>query len=409
MGIRPTAGQLEFLDWEFGVFFHFGLRTFYEGHQDWDSRPMEAAAFCPEQLDCDSWIRTIKAAGARYAVLVCKHHDGFANWPSAYSDFSVAHTPWKNGKGDVVKEFTDACRRQGIHIGLYYSPAEAGYTQRTPAEYDDYFIRQIRELLCGYGRIDYLWFDGCGSEGHRYDEKRIIGEIRRCQPDIRIFNMWDPDTRWVGNEAGVASVDNANVVSGVDFSIRTREKEDLNGRRFLPAECDCMMRWDNWFNSEYDVHTVKSVEELIGLYYHSVGNGANLLLNVSPDRRGLLPETDAARLLEFGEEIRRRFSSPLPGRVTFTGDGVTVELEEEQLINQVVLAEDLTDGEAIEGFAIQVRARRIYEPLCVYRGSRVGHKRVITFPPIRAAEVWVTVTGSQGEWKLAAPAVYYVK
>lgn len=170
-----------------------------------------------------------------------------------------------------------------------------------------------------------------------------------------------------------------------------------------------MLRADNWFYSEYDVHTVKSVDELIGLYYHSVGNGANLLLNIGPDRRGLLPETDAARLLEFGEELRRRFASPLSGKAVFTDDGVTFCLDQEQLINQVVLAEDLTAGEAIDGFAIQVRAKRIYAPLCIYRGTHVGHKRIILIPPIRATEVQITVTDAQGQWKLAAPAVYYVK
>jgi alpha-L-fucosidase len=155
--------QLEFLDWEFGAFFHFGIRTFYEGHKDWDMQEMPLSGFLPSALDCNQWMETIKAAGARYAILVCKHHDGFANWPSAYSKYSVAGTPWKNGKGDVVREFTDACRRHGIKTGLYYSPAEFGSKDKTAHDYDEYFINQISELLTGYGKIDYLWFDGCGS------------------------------------------------------------------------------------------------------------------------------------------------------------------------------------------------------------------------------------------------------
>ena len=158
--------QLEFMDWEFGAFFHFGIRTFYEGHKDWDMQEMSLDKFNPTSLDCRQWIRMVKQAGARYAILVCKHHDGFANWPSKYTDYSVAGTPWKDGSGDVVKEFTDACREYGMKIGLYYSPAQFGSDRMNGREYDDYFINQLSELLTNYGKIDYLWFDGNGSEGH---------------------------------------------------------------------------------------------------------------------------------------------------------------------------------------------------------------------------------------------------
>lgn len=174
----PDKRKLEFMDWEFGVFFHFGIRTFYEGHKDWDGQEMDAAAFNPTQLDCEQWIRTIAEAGAKYAVLVCKHHDGFANWPTAYTEYSVKNTPWKNGHGDVVREFTDACRKYDVKVGLYYSPAEAQEVNRTDKGHDDYFINQIGELLTNYGKIDYLWFDGCGSENHTYDTERIIEAIR---------------------------------------------------------------------------------------------------------------------------------------------------------------------------------------------------------------------------------------
>ena len=200
--IKPE--QLDFLRWEFGVFFHFGIRTFYEGHADWDGKPMSLDAFDPKELDCGEWLKAASDAGARYAVLVCKHHDGFANWPSAYTEYSVKHTPWRGGKGDVVREFTDACRRYGLKVGLYYSPAQFGSAQTDAKAYDDYFIAQITELLTQYGKIDYLWFDGCGSEGHTYDTQRIVRAIRTLQPQILLFNMWDPDTRWVGNESGVA-------------------------------------------------------------------------------------------------------------------------------------------------------------------------------------------------------------
>ena len=407
--ILPTKQQLSFLDWEMGAFFHFGIRTFYEGHRDWDGKAMDLDAFRPAKLDCDSWIRTIKEAGMAYAILVCKHHDGFANWPSKYTDYSVANTPWKDGQGDVVREFVDACRKYDIRIGLYYSPAEAGYQKRSPKEHDDYFINQISELLTNYGRIDYLWFDGCGSEGHEYDRKRIIRTIRDLQPEILIFNMWDPDTRWVGNEAGVANVTNSNVVSSVDFSVLTESRDDLDTERFLPAECDFMMRDRNWFYSEYDVHTVKSVEELVSLYYYSVGNGANFLINIGPDRRGLLPEVDAKRLLNFGQEIKRRFSHPVPGTWESIRNGIHMKLDGEHFINHVVLAEDLTEGESIKAFSLYVKSNMIHRPVCVYTGTVIGHKRIITFPAIRATEVQIEVTEAKGDFRFLAPQVFYIR
>lgn len=189
MKSRINEKKSEFLDREFGVFFHFGIRTFYEGHVDWDGLPMPLAGFNPTELNCENWIATAYEAGAKYAILVCKHHDGFANWPSKYTDYSVRNTPYKGGHGDVVKEFVDACRKYGLSVGLYYSPAQEGYKEMADSAYDEYFINQISELLTNYGKIDYLWFDGCGSENHQYDVKRIVGVIRSLQPEILLFNL----------------------------------------------------------------------------------------------------------------------------------------------------------------------------------------------------------------------------
>ena len=399
--LQPTKQQLDFLNWEFGVFFHFGIRTFFEGHRDWDMQEMPLEQFRPDSLDCEQWISTVKEAGAKYAILVTKHHDGFANWPSEYTDYSVANTPWKDGKGDVVREFTDACRKYGIKVGLYYSPADFKSKQRTGAEHDDFFISQIGEILTGYGKIDYLWFDGCGSEGHQYDEERIVRAIRSMQPEILIFNMWDPNTRWVGNECGLADLDNSNVVSHVAFSILTEEKDALKQERFLPAECDCMLRYSNWFYSDGDADTVKSLEELLGMYENSVGRGANLLLNVGPDRRGLLPEKDAARLVEFGRAVRARYAEPLAERREDV-----LRLERAELVNQVVLEEDLTFGEHIEGFEIWAEAYLGGREFLMYRGTAVGHKRICSFPVVRTAKLTVKVTGAGGTYALRGRAYH---
>jgi alpha-L-fucosidase len=406
--VRPTAKQLAFMDWEFGVFFHFGIRTFYQGHTDWDMQAMPLEGFNPQALDCGQWIAASKAAGARYAILVCKHHDGFANWPSRYTGYSVANTPWKNGTGDVVREFTDACRAQGLKTGLYYSPAEFGSKNKVKKDYDDYFINQISELLGNYGTIDYLWFDGCGSEGHQYDTERIVAAIRKLQPGILLFNMWDPDTRWAGNESGYAHSPNRNCVSSTDFSVQTEIKNDLGETRFLPVECDFRMRLHNWFYSDDDEHTVKSVEELLGIYYYSVGRGANMLINIGPDRRGLLPDADARRLGEFGAEIRRRFSAPLPGEYVRESGASVFTSETPCLADHVVLAESSAYDDPVESFIIRAYPYSYGEPFVVYEGRSIGHKAICPFPPVLTRKIEVIPDRKEAD-RISSMKVYKVR
>lgn len=391
---KISQKQVDFLNWELGGFFHFGIRTFNDGHKDWDGVPMTLESFNPTELDCDSWIKTIKQAGMTYAILVCKHHDGFANWPSKYTNYSVEYTPWKDGKGDVVREFTDACRKHGIKTGLYYSPAEFGSKDKEAKEYDDYFINQISELLTNYGKIDYLWFDGNGSESHKYDTNRIVSEIRRMQPDILLFNMWDPDTRWVGNESGVAPMPNSNFVSSLDFSVSTDRKDMLDEICFLPAECDCRMRLANWFYSDTDEHTVKDVDELMGLYYYSVGRNSNLLINIGPNPKGLLPKKDTENLLAFGEEIRRRFSSPISSSFSRHGNSFFLEFDEPAKVNHAVLSENLFEPNLIQNYCIKAYPYSYGDPIVVYISNTIGHKAICQFPTILTKKLEVQVTGN---------------
>lgn len=415
----PTARQLQFQDWEMGLFLHFGIRTFYEGHKDWDGKPMSPEGFNPTQLDCEQWITTAKKAGFRYAVMTAKHHDGFANWPSAHTGYSVkAATKWRDGKGDVVREFVDACRKHDFGVGIYYSPAQANLGGNSivmddPTKYDDYFIAQISELLGGeYGTIDMLWFDGCGSENHQYDWPRIIGRIRRMQPNIMIFHLADPDYRWVGNEAGLAQRPNWNTTDQLDVSVRT-DRKDVMEPRWLPAECDLMLRDHFWFYQDADAHTIKSVEELTGIYYHSVGRGANMLLNIGPDRRGLLPPGDTQRLLDFGAAIRERFAKPPATTADFTHDATkqswTWKPAAPVLLDHVVLMEDLTGGEHVRRFVIEIET---YlggrEPIVVHEGRNIGHKAICGFPPVRARAVTIRITESDGEPKLRSAAAHHV-
>ncbi len=359
--------QLEFLDWEFGVFFHFGIRSFFPGHKDWDGKEMPMEAFNPTELDCESWLKTAKAGGATYAILTCKHHDGFALWPTKYSEYSVAGSRWKDGRGDVVREFVDACRKVGLKVGLYYSPAQWGkyaISFKNAKEYDEYFINQIRELLTGYGKIDYLWFDGCGSEGHEYDKPRIVKAINEYQPDILTFcdPEWSPGVRWIGNEDGYASLNNPLVVSSTDFSELSTEEQKLSSAMFLPAECDCKIR-NTWFYDDNE-KTLKSVDELFGMYEMSVGHGSNFLLNIGPDNRGLLPEADAERFLALGKRIRVSYGQPLDFSAPVKeGDTYIIthkEMDEpswempteNHLSNTIVISEDLTNGQKITSFSV---------------------------------------------------------
>ena len=418
--------QVEFLDWEYGMFFHFGIRSFYPGHKDWDNKPMSAEAFNPTELDCEQWVKVAKEAGATYTILTTKHHDGFALWPSKYTEYSVANSPWKDGKGDVVREYVDACRKHGLKVGLYYSPAQWGESAipfSSPKEYDDYFINQLGELLTNYGKIDYLWFDGCGSEGHQYDTKRITDAIAEMQPDILTFcdPEWSPGIRWVGNEDGYASLNNPLVVSSTDFSELATEVQQLSEAAFLPSECDCKLR-NTWFydNNEY---SIKSVEELFGMYEMSVGHGSNFLINIGPDNRGLLPEADVKRILELAKRIKAAYDKP----ASFTepekdGDVYTLTHTEknnaeywetpyeEALSNCVMIKEDLTNGQSVESFSVYAYLPCYrHKKILVFEGKTIGHKVLCKFSPLRASKYEVVINSYSGDYAIKDIKVFYAK
>ncbi len=381
--VKPTKKQLDFLDWELGVFFHFGIRTFHEGHTDWDGKDMPLANFLPTELDCEQWLRTVKESGATYAVLTAKHHDGFALWPSAYTDYSVKNTPWKNGKGDVVREFTDACRKYGIKVGLYYSPAQVDEKDRDVQEYEDFFINQVTELLTNYGKIDYLWFDGCGSEDRQYNPQRIE-TLRALQPDMLIFGGWNEDVRWGGNEEGVAKL-------GMCYTDKTAQtsvnggKVEYSEARFDAYECDCRIRRMNWFYSDQDAYLLRSVEDLLGLYDYSVGRGGNLLVNIAPDRRGLLPEEDCRVFVEFGRRVREQFAHPIDCTVTRRENIYEVTVKAPVNVKTIVLEENLEQGEKIHSFEVGLSNSKYCKPNeyeRLFHGEEVGHKRILRIPSL---------------------------
>lgn len=409
----PSREALEFLDRELGVFFHFGIRTFNEDSRDWDRVPMSPDSFNPTELDCNQWIRSVKAAGATYAVLTAKHHDGFANWPSKYTEYCVRNSPWKDGKGDVVREFTDACRANGIKVGIYYSCAQFSTRDMTSEEYNDFVYGQLEELYGGtYGEIDEIWFDGCGSDGFDFDEKRMENALRTMQPNALIFGSWGNDIQWVGNEWGCANTDNSN-----NIVFRGEPK-------FAPVECDsCITRKtpeNFWFYNESNKGYIRTVDELVGMYMLSVGRGANMLINVAPDRRGLLPQYAVDRLLAMRRELDYRLlqcrlpAGSIQSAVEKNGKKrFTVILDNFRLIDQVVIRENLENGEHIRSFSVHSLpfegSNTEHEGrICMFTGQSIGHMRVCTFPTIRSKLIDVVLDDADENAEISSIEVSYI-
>jgi len=386
----PSPEQLAWQDKELGLFCHFGMNTFCD--QEWGEGTDSPELFNPEQLDARQWVRTAKEAGFRYFVLTAKHHDGFCLWPTSTTDYSVASSPWKNGHGDVVRECSNACREEGIGFGIYVSPwdrHEPCYSD--PQQYDDFYSRQLEELLTGYGPLVEIWFDGAGSEGRAYDWGRIIGLVKQHQPGAMIFNMGAPTIRWVGNEDGLAPYPCWNTAKTAKGSMFSEDSLQWLPETpdWVPAECDVPIRKDHWFWHPNDEDSLLSLEQLMDIYYRSVGHGATLLLNVSPDNRGLLPEIDAQRLLEFGEEVKRRLGHPL-AEITDSGDMIELELPSATMIDHVVLMEDIEYGERVRQYILEVYIDGEWKE--IVHGSAIGHKKIDVLTPVYIEKIRLQVT-----------------
>jgi alpha-L-fucosidase len=417
----PTNAQREWQDMELGLFCHFGINTFCD--QEWGEGKDSPALFNPDKLDARQWVRTAREAGFRYFILTAKHHDGFCLWPTATTDYSVASSPWKNGQGDVVAECAAACREEGIGFGIYVSPwdrHEPSYAD--PALYDEFYARQLEELLTGYGPLVEVWFDGAGSEGREYDWPRIMGLVKKYQPQAMVFNMGAPTIRWVGNEDGLAPYPCWNTAESARASMFTHSTSHWlpETPRWVPAECDVPIRKDRWFWHPGEEHLLLSLDDLMDIYYRSVGHGATLLLNAAPDDRGLLPEVDAARLIEFGNEIRRRFGSSVAETAGaeeaaaeaaesagFADDAAyttVLPLPMGAVIDHAVLMEDIAYGERVRKYALEAFADGAWKVL--HEGSAIGHKKIEAFPPVVAEKLRLRITEAAAEPVIRRMAAY---
>jgi len=391
---RPTAGQLAWQrERSFALFCHFGINTFHG--KEWSDGSLPASSFAPTALDCRQWAETAREAGASHIILTAKHHDGFCLWPTATTDYSVASSPWRNGEGDVVGDLAAACRAAGVGLGVYLSPWDRHEpTWNTDhATYDALYLRQLTELCTRYGPLVEVWFDGAGSEQHPYDWEAIMSVVRMHQPEAMVFNMGHPTVRWVGNEDGLATDPCWYTVDETAKSIYTDEKDGLaGGGWYLPPECDVAIR-RHWFWQPDDLHTLKSVQHLQAIWYRSVGLGANLLLNVPPNRRGLLDRADRTRLLAFTTSIRERFAHPIAGRIAQKGARVTVTFPDAVTFDHLVLREAIEHGQRIGNHRItDIRSGETI----VGSVHTIGSQRVHAFPAVTTDAILIEIDDPAG-------------
>lgn len=408
--IKPSPQQVEWQDLEFGVIIHFGTNTFLD--REWGDGTANPQVFGPTQFDPDQWMGAIKAAGARYVVLVAKHHDGFCLWPTEQTDYSVKSSAWEQGHGDVVRRVSDSAHRFGLKFGIYLSPWDRHEPKyKKSAEYDNYYIAELQELTSSYGDLVEFWLDGAGSEGHVYNFPRIIENLRINQPDTLVFAdaaLFEyGDIRWAGNEDGTIPYENWNVL-------------DRHGYlRWRPVEADTPLHKGHWFWHPNDEASLKSLPDLIATYENTVGKGGQLMLGLAPDRRGLLPDFDVKRLEEFGAAIHQRYAQNLVAQehirrqstdeAAMDGDPTTfwsapsgshhavleADFSKPVSFDHSLTMEWLNDGQHVQRYRVEMWDGKGWKPLA--EGHAIGHKRIDSFPPVSTSRVRLNILGSSAE------------
>jgi len=433
----PTDRQLRWHEMEFYGFLHFTVNTFTD--KEWGYGDEDPKVFNPTDFDADQIVSTAKAAGMKGLILTAKHHDGFCLWPSKYTEHSVKNSSWRNGKGDVVKEISQACKRHRIKFGVYLSPWDRNHKDYARPEYITYYRNQLRELLTNYGDIFTVWFDGAnGGDGYYggaretrkidnrtfYDWPNTWKIVRELMPNAVMFSDAGPDFRWVGNESGFAgdpcwaTLNSAGRYPG--GSSEGLNSGERPGDSWIPAECDVSIR-PGWFYHAKEDAKVKSSEQLLDIYYKSVGRGACLNLNLPPDRRGRIHENDVKSLLEFRRILDATFAKNLAkgARLTAsnirgksskfspknlldsdryscwaTDDGqttpeLTLDLGKPVTFNVVSLREALPLGQRVDAFVLEAHGQGGWEEFT--RGTSIGNRRLIRTKPVTTDQVRLRV------------------
>ena len=405
---RPSPAQLAWQREELALFLHFGVNTFTD--REWGDGREDPAVFAPTGLHARQWARAAKAAGAGMLVLTAKHHDGFCLWPSRVTEHSVARSPWRGGAGDVVRELTDACRAEGLRAGLYLSP----WDRNAPVygdspRYNDFYCDQLTELLTRYGPIAEVWFDGANGEGpdgrrQVYDWPRVFALVRRLQPEAVMFSDAGPDVRWCGNEAGAAGDPNWSTMNPAavpypgaqgDAVIAALQHGDPRGSVWRPAETDTSIR-PGWFYHPAEDERVKTVDQLLEIWFTSVGHNSKLLLNVPPTRAGVLHATDVGRLAALRARLTALFAEDFAagGALRWHSTGprtavVDVELGKTVKVGIARLDEDIAHGQCIARYTILGAVNERWRPLA--RGKTIGYRKLERFEPTPVRRVRVVV------------------
>jgi alpha-L-fucosidase len=417
---HPSPSQLEWQRDELAMFLHFGVNTFTD--REWGDGREDPAIFAPTQLDARQWARAARAAGFRTLVLTAKHHDGFCLWPTKTTEHSVAHSPWRDGNGDVVRELVDACRAEGLKAGLYLSPwdrHEPSYGDSP--RYNDFYCAQLTELLTQYGAIHEVWFDGANGEGpngreQRYDWPRFWGVVRRYQPNAVMFSDAGPDIRWIGNERGLAAETNW---STVDPSIvpypgatgeaveRMLQNGDPHGSVWRPGETDVSIR-PGWFYHPAEDERVKTPDELVDLYFTSVGRNSKLLLNVPPTREGQLHERDVTNFAAMHQRLTTIFADDLAARASWRqlgGAGILdVHLNRPMTVSVADLREDITHGQVVARYSLDGSMGSNWHALA--RGTTIGFRKLDRFAAARVSRVRLSIEVNEGTPRPVRLALY---
>ncbi len=462
--VVPSPRQLEWQKLEMYAFCHFGTNTFTG--REWGDGNAPASVFNPKRMDARQWAKEIKNAGLNAIILTCKHHDGFCLWQSDYTDYCMKNSPYQDGNGDIVKEVSDACREYGLKFGVYLSPWDRHEaTYGTGEEYNNYFINQLRELSTNYGDVFCFWFDGACGEGKNgkkqiYDWERYFALIRDLQPNA-VINICGPDVRWCGNEAGKSRKSEWSVVpvgvSNQDYTAANSQQvddgkfakkfeateQDLGSRNAIdgetqfiwyPAEVDVSIR-PGWFYHKREDFRVKSLKKLMQIYWGSVGGNSSLLLNIPPNKDGLISNADVRALKKFGNELRREFPKNLVVNCKATassqlddehkGDNILnengywqcavgdtqpeiiIDFNEPVIADKIVLKENIATGQQIEEFDIYADNGNGFNKIC--SSTVIGAKRICRFKKQKINRIKIVITSYRVKATLNSVELYCKK
>lgn len=442
IGPVPSESQMKWHEMEQYAFVHFSMNTFTD--IEWGYGDKDPQLFNPSELDCRQWARTFKEAGMKGVIITAKHHDGFCLWPSKYTEYSIKNSPWRDGKGDLLRELSEACKEYDLKFGVYLSPWDRNYADYGKPEYITYFRNQLRELLSEYGDIFEIWFDGAnGGSGYYgganetrsvdrktyYDWENTYKMVRELQPNAMLFSDAGPDCRWCGNEEGWVGKTNWNTLRRDEVWPGWPHYEQLrygheDGTHWVPAEVDVSIR-PGWFYHQSEDHKVKTLPHLLDIYYHSVGRGGTLLMNFPVDPRGLIHETDVKQVTKLAKAIKADFNHNLikdsdaeasnvrgkageykAANVTdgdketywatddqVTEASLTIELDGTTEFNRFLIQEYIRLGQRVQEFTVEALVNDKWQELA--SETTIGYKRILRLPTITASKVRVNIKKSK--------------